>query len=471
MTMIPDELFDLAFEFKSLKPWKKMHPAQFFSVILPDGRPRFCQIFGGGTGKPALWIHNSEESVQAYLRMVHAKKVNFYTKVAYLVEQEAYILTFENKAALAPSEIGEIQDYLTKKKLKPSGSGFYPVFRVTTAQHRAWMYRDKADVDDTLLCLQAVMKRINDILKASNTSKYILDLRHHVQDRELAIPALVYDGSTYATDVASVVTDSQPKHYQPKWNDLQVARMKKAKKTGAIWVADQGTLPEALINEDAKMNEFGEAIKAPYFPEMLAVFDEASGELLFMETSLSDKDLYGNITKSLMSVIMKQGRPMTIRVRNDATEALLSGLCSKLNITLDRRKSIPELDDFRCDVHAQWMESQGFSEEEIDHELGKVFETAESVSKRLKSDRERTDMLESIADSLVEDPAATEEFVRYVDGKGIMSLVPDVVFDNLVDAVMLFDIDPSLEKLVKEEFRRRYYEDGYDEFDDGEDEY
>ena len=53
-----------------------------------------------------------------------------------------------------------------------------------------------------------------------------------------------------------------------------------------------------------------------------------------------------------------------------------------------------------------------------------------------------------------------------------MDKVTDMVFDNLVDAVLLFDIDPALEKLVKAEFRRRYYEDDFDDdFDDGEDEY
>ena len=472
MVMIPDKLFDLAFEFKSAKPWKMLHPAQFFAIILSDGKPRFCQVFGGSSGKPALWIHNSEQSVQAYLRMVHSKQVNFYSKVDYLVEQEAYILTFENKAAMAPSELETMQKYLKKRELKPSGSGFYPVFRVTTSRHRTWMYRDKAEADNTLACLQIIMKLLEHIKSGEEIDKYVLDLRLHTHDKHLSIPAVSFNGQELSHEVVDFTVGNKPKYYQPRWNDLQVARMKKAKKTGAIWVADQGPLPEALINEDAQMNEYGEAIKAPYFPEMMAVFDEASGELLFMETSTSDRDIYGNIAKCLMNTIIDMGCPMTVRVRNDATEAMFKGLCSKLHIKLDRRESIPELDDFRCDIHAQWMEGQGFTEEEINQELGKVFDDPDSVPSKRKRANNRTEMLASIADSLVEDQSAAEEFIKYASSKGIMDKVPDMVFDNLVDAVLLFDIDPALEKLVKAEFRRRYYEDDFDDdFDDGEDEY
>ncbi|WP_027406476.1 hypothetical protein [Anaerovibrio sp. RM50] len=472
MGILPDKLFDLAFKLKSAKPWKMLHPAQFFAIVLPDGKPRFCQVFGGASGKPSLWIHNSEQSVQAYLRMVHAPQINFYNKVDYLVEQEAYILSFENKAAMAPSELEDMQSYLKRKELKPSGSGFYPVFRTTTSQYRTWMYRDKADVENTICCLQAVLKVLELIHSGEDMDSLILDVRLHTQDKRLSIPSICINGLKFTHDVVELAALNKRKHYQPKWNDLQIARMKKAKKTGAIWVADEGSLPEALINEDAQMNEYGEAVKAPYFPEMLALFDEASGEMLLMETSTSDRDLYGNITQCLMNTIMEMGRPMSIRVRNDATEALLKGLCSKLGIKLDRREAIPELDDFRCDIHSQWMLAQGFSEDEVEHELGRVYESSESMPHKNKGRDERQDMLESIADSLVEDKGAAEEFIKYVTSKGIMDSVPDMVFDNLVDAVMLFDIDPKLEKLVKEEFRRRYYEDEfYDDFDDGEDEY
>ena len=118
------------------------------------------------------------------------------------------------------------------------------------------------------------------------------------------------------------------------------------------------------------------------------------------------------------------------------------------------------------------MEGQGFTEEEINQELGKVFDDPDSVPSKRKRENNRTEMLASIADSLVEDQSAAEEFIKYASSKGIMDKVPDMVFDNLVDAVLLFDIDPALEKLVKAEFRRRYYEDDFDDdFDDGEDEY
>lgn len=471
--MIPDKLYDLAFAFKMAKPWKILHPAQFFAVIPSDGKPRFCQVFGGDTGKPSLWLHNTEQSFQAYVRMVHTPKITFYNKIDYLVDQEAYIINFDNKAALAPSELDEVQAYLKKRKLKPSGSGFYPVLRVTTAQHRTWMYRDEADVERTFECLDMVMQIIDLLLDQTvDRGEYLLDLRLHQKDKKLAVPAIRCKDGTLTWEVINVSLGNGPKNYQPRWNDLQVARMKKAKKTGAIWIADHGRLPEALINEGAQMNEYGEAVNAPFFPEMLAVFDEASGELLFMETSSSDKDLYGSITKNLMSTIIELGRPMTIRVRNSSTEALLKGLCTKLGIKLDRREVISELDDFRCDIHAQWMEAQGYTEEEIDRELGIVFDGPEFKNGRRKMGQAHMELLDSIAESILEGPESATDFIKLVVNKGLLMTLPNIIFDNVVDAILLFDISPKLEKQVKEEFRRRYYEDEfYDDFDDGEDEY
>lgn len=166
-----DKLYKLAFEFKKVKPWKKINESEIFAVKLSDNRIGYITITGmlNRVIMIALYI---DDNVQGLLKMLFDSSYLFSTfeQYEFILTQNCLQCTFEDKDFIGEEEAEIVRKYARKYKVKIAGEKAFPFFCKYASYRVPVKLESEADTDDMCEALSAAIE-ITNMLKYQDKEK------------------------------------------------------------------------------------------------------------------------------------------------------------------------------------------------------------------------------------------------------------------------------------------------------------
>ena len=156
-----------------------------------------------------------------------------------------------------------------------------------------------------------------------------------------SVPLLTPSGEGFVWSLHPLPPKQPVQYPEPVLSDeLLLARLKKAKKRGSVWVCDVVLMPQTFMDDDAS---------APIFPYTLLT--AICEPMLVLPTEVvSDYESENEtLLRALGNRMLEHGIPKEIRVVDERTCALLKNLTAVLKIRLTLQEENDLLDEIEMD--------------------------------------------------------------------------------------------------------------------------
>lgn len=360
------ELYDLAFSYKKTKLWKKLWDSELFAVEHSDGSIGYCCVMGRAGAHLALAVYPGHEGLESYRMMSSASRPDIlpFEMKEVALSQDCLMLSFQNKAELLPEEKETLTAYCAKRGVKLSGQRACPQFERFRPMHHPWFLDDEKDILHMKEALQAALE-VSRQLETQNTEALGFE-EGRPYDRD--IPLLVMEKKNYVwrfQPLPPPLLKTYPSIDMK--DDLMLARLKKVKKKAGEWAAQVFLNEEAVTEEEKEETQKGRSAKrpkkAPVFPWLLMVIDTQSTLVLNAQMSPDIEGYAQEFTQGLVDLILKNGKPQRLLVRDERSHALLQKLCPQLSIPLEKKTSIEALEEALMDFHEGFIGNDEMDED------------------------------------------------------------------------------------------------------------
>ena len=297
-------IYNLSFQFRQTKLWKKLNTDDVFAVQTPHGVV-LCHVSGRSGEEISLVCGESK-------------------------------LTFVEKGDLTPTEMSAVKRSARQNKLKLKDNELYPRFSLLSEEAQ----EDFMVVLEAAIFLTGLLSKSNKAhIFADGTPLFVkteqgfdLTTASTVLSESAIEPAV--DASPPGTDVLEITDDvllSQPVPI----STLRIMRLKKFPKKPTLEY-DIIKMPRAVYTDD------GDAVT----PEVFFPVDKETGISLGV-WYYKQKEPYdpNEMLVDLVDLLIRRGYyPKKIEVRAEAVYRLLDRFCKDAGITLKRTKTLPEVD-------------------------------------------------------------------------------------------------------------------------------
>ena len=367
--MISDSLYDIAFQFKKTKLWKKLYDTQLFAIEHSDGTIGYCCVMGMMGEHLALAVYPGDEGMDSYRLMGKDRsKMNDLEVQETALSQNCVMLSFENKDELRPKELDEVRAYCTAHQLVLRGRKAYPQFQRFRPHYFPWYVEDEKDRAHLLEALEAglaVSAKLDDAapedLGFTEGAPY---------DR--SIPLLIKKDGGFAWTMIAL-PEPQPVVYpSPEaCDDIALAKLAKSKKRGGEWACDVSMHVDPMSDETSENEVVDEPKNAPFYPYLLLIIDNKSGMVMNVQLSDNPEDYAEKFTRTILEVAQNNGKPSRILVCNERAHALFEKLAVQLGSELVLKKRIPKLEE----AEQGFLEHFGGDEDNTEDEMAQLMET------------------------------------------------------------------------------------------------
>lgn len=322
--MYSDRLYQLAFAFRKTKLWKSLYESELFAVALPDGEIGYCCVMGSGGEHLALALYVGNKGLDTFRIMQGAGDVETHPLKAYeiMLSQDCLQCSFESKDMLSPEELATVRAYASEHQHTLRGANAFPQFMRYRPAGHPWPILGQRESQLLCVALEAVLE-VSKRVKGGD--KIRLGFREGpAYDR--SVPLLTPSEEGFVWSLHPLPPKQPVRHIEPSLSDeLLLARLRKAKKRGGVWVCDVVLMPQPFMDDNAS---------APIFPYTLltAVCESA---LALPTEVVSDYENEGEtLLRALGNRMLEHGIPKEIRVVDERTYALLKNLATALKIRL-----------------------------------------------------------------------------------------------------------------------------------------
>ena len=372
---IDNKLYELAFQFKSVKLWDKLRDGDLFAVRFPDGEIGYCSVMGMAGEHFALAVYPGNLGIQSFLRLAGMDSEDPLDWAEIPASQECLMCSFENRDLLSDEELAEVRAYTASVGKRLRGNNAFPQFTKYRIGRYPWRFETEQDADRMreVLCAalyvsqliqkrggrfwnspeEEILKKIQEKSLPEDTSFKQLSFFGTETVEPPLKPNAIYakdDGSFDLLHMAKVTipllereADSWTVREIPfpdedyNWpkpafqNEILMEHLRRAKKKG-IWECGTmyASIPVQLDDEDRE---------APYYPLLLVSVKHSDGRriepLIISETGNPE-----DMVQAFADCLRQNGCPKTIRVSDDRCCALLDDLCQKIGVELDSEGSI-----------------------------------------------------------------------------------------------------------------------------------
>lgn len=323
MNAMNERLYDLAFEFKSTKMWKKLWEANMFAVRFSDGETGYCCISGMMGEGPALTVHIGKTGLCCLQLTQKMPKHVFEWEQDELETMVCGVrCAFLSKDDLLDRNREDVLSYTKAKGMKMRGANAYPHFESLRPGCIPW-YADEKQ-----------LMYIEEALSAA------LELHHRglIPEKgmpwEREIPLLKKKCSEYVLESILLPSFKGYPVPSPKEKDeLLAARCRKQKGAGQ-WNCALMQHPIPLADESTAPGL--EPTNAPMFPHVLLVVDHTNGKLinvLMVHDLMCDA---GMLIHELLQEMENRGVPRKIVAADARTLKLLETVCGQVGIKLEQ---------------------------------------------------------------------------------------------------------------------------------------
>lgn len=377
--IIPDRLYEAAFQYKKTKLWKKIWDNEIFAVKMPDGVICYISVMGANGEYCALGVYPGERGFQS-LRGVFGAQISaettYFQDYERMCSQNCYQMVLDSKQELDENEVGEVRSYAKAHKIRLAGKNAYPHFLKFEPHRIPWRLQIQKEQDYMYKALKAAIS-LAEML--AETSPIALGIREVNQETECVPMLELTDGGYQVTGMTRLPEEKDPVYAKPKrMNEIGLRNIKKLQKKG-VWECEIILLPEPVQDNPEK---------APYFPHVLMAVSKETEYLLPFEPVADYEQNPEKMLDFLIGQLDKIGvRPKEFWVRDKRTYALLAGLADKLSAPIRVEEELPALDE----AQERMLE---YFEEDSGDEAGEVVEAIEMILQMDK--RELKDMPEEV---------------------------------------------------------------------------
>ena len=398
-----DKLYELAYEYRKTKLWKKISEDQFFAIKLNDDKIGFINIMGAGNEYNAINLTIGEDNLLNFKKVIESNMD--YSNYDYFVSTlllENHQLIFGNKDDLDPGEVKEVRKFKKEHGIKITGSLTFPYFRKSVKFSPLTQFDNEKDYSYIKQAISASID-LSKILGYSNTE----DLNIYSIYDEPSIMALENDGESYKIK-DSLNVDWNKENIYPVANIINIETLKnikKAKKSGQM-ECQLVVFPEPVEDSDF----------VPHYPQTLLAVDKRSGEAISTDPVEDYTKNPNEIVNSFFEMLANLDRiPKVINVADKRTYNLLKEICANSKINLSIKDNLIELEEVKNGLF-DYLDSQ-FPYETYDSDV--------------ISDEEMLQML---------------DMMEYMANEGIAP--PQELIDLLVDGVKTGVFDDNLSKQI-----------------------
>jgi hypothetical protein len=135
-------MYELAFQYKQTKLWKRLFDSDLFAVKLSDGEIGYCCVMGFLGEHIALALYVGDEGFQSYRELAFRDAPDFSEpdfnslfEASWALRQVCLQCSFENKDDLEEWDAEEVRKYAKAHKIHLRGAHSYPNF-VKYARYR-----------------------------------------------------------------------------------------------------------------------------------------------------------------------------------------------------------------------------------------------------------------------------------------------------------------------------------------------
>ena len=358
-------LYDLAFQFKKDKIWKKLYDSELYAVRLDDGQIGYCCVLGRNGEVFALTLYIGDKGFDSFRHLIVSNGEEEEDEDMPL--QDCIQCSLEGRDELSGQELEEVRAYAKEKGIALRGANAYPKFARFQPYCAPWLLKDEAEWRHIARALE-ITNRLSEVLR--HRSKFELGLQSIFKFDE-SLPLLTEDGDGLRAERIPMPPKIAPVYPEPALpDDMTLARLKKLKRQGTL-ECDIVRTPDLVQNDPEE---------PPYLPAQLLLVDQASGMVFGTAISngpMVDCDEFQN---ALVDMLAKSDAcPVAIQVRNAQTRQLVKGLCASLNIRMTMVEELPELDDALDTLYDQLSDGKG-DPSEFSDQIDEVIATLSALS-------------------------------------------------------------------------------------------
>ena len=336
--MATDRMYELAFQYKKTKLWKKLHDTDIFAVKLSDGKIGYCCVMGMAGKENAVALYPGAQAFQSYLELFELALNGMPPEAAgqdILFSQNCLQCAFENKDLLQPDELDEVKAYTKKHGITLRGANAFPQFIRYQPYYHPWYISSELEQQYICEALEACMA-MAEVLEMKG--KRALGFSGYVLDASTPdIPCLEKGNDGYIVTRIPVPEEIPVEYPSPTMkNEITLARLKKMKKKGSL-ECRMVRLPMPIQESEGM---------PPYYPAFLAAVDTNAKKLYPTQPVLYLEEQPEDCLVAFAEVLLKaEICPKAIRTNDRRTFEMLKHLCSAVEIRLTLIDyELPDLD-------------------------------------------------------------------------------------------------------------------------------
>lgn len=362
--MIPDTLYDLAFQFKRTKLWKKLFDSELFAVRHTDGSIGYCCVMGIMGEHIALAVYPGEVGLDSYRRIGRDQsQMDSFEIQENALSQDCTMVSFENKAELHPREVQEMNTYCAAHGLTLRGRKAYPQFQRIRPHFLPWYLEDETDQAHLMEAMEAACEVAERLQTA--TAEALGFAEGAPFDRK--IPLLEKkDGAFLWSEIA--LPDPRPVCYpSPEIrNEIILAKIAKSRKRGSEWACDIFMHVSPISDGASDSENPDEPVNAPFFPYLLLIVDNQAGMVINVQLAQNPEDYSEQFIQAVLDIMLNHGKPTRILVCNERTYAFFDNMAARIGVKLVMKKSIPLLEDAKQGFYKHFADEEDMPEDGMD---------------------------------------------------------------------------------------------------------
>lgn len=334
------KLYDLAFKFKEMEPWKQFYDTDIFCIRFSEEEAGYIDLMGA-VGDDVAWsLFQGEQGLMELMGILFAKELD--VPFDYLVrEQNSLNLYLGDRDEVEQQQYQVIRDL----GLKFRGKGSWIYFEMNERGYFPYL-PDQQGVRTCIRYLEAFL----------NAVQYYEE--HHVPvkfDEGEIFEYCLKDGE-WEGRARSIVHMDYVRPYPVIADDVQAAKIKKAakKKRNEILELDMFYLDNAVKDEEQE-----KVINL----KMALLVEKESGFIATQRLINPKQDDISIIPSMLADWILKNGCPKKVLAANSLIEALASHVCETAGVPLAVGR-LPKLEKIKSDLF-RYLRGDSMMEEEL----------------------------------------------------------------------------------------------------------
>lgn len=337
--MASEKLYALAAQLRTYRPWDIFSEDEFFAVRLAKDRIGYCCILGEMNDYLALALYPGETEFDTLRRVGQSvEQPSGISRDELLLSQDCIQCSFENRDGLSPAELAEAHAMGKKLGIAYRGRKSFPQFLRFSPYRLPWPLRKSEEEGWLVLALEAALE----ILRQTDyESKWAKGFNGGAPFRR-QVPFLEKQGSVWNWGSLPLPDLAEEVYPAPRLvNDLTAARLKRLPHDGT-WLCDVLLTPDPMQEAEDE---------APVFPFTALLGNVESGTvyptLPVMDYHSEAAELLENLANNLLEY---EFVPAVIQVASVRAEAFLSAFCRQADIQLERKETLPALEDMKAQL-------------------------------------------------------------------------------------------------------------------------